>query len=227
MLPMWLTSPLIALVRPAAGAVAGDLWRRWRINRRFASRSPSDKSPIIEKAIAYLDVLLGTNSQLTESVAHLLADLKDTGLLELIARNAFYDIDDEGVRVYFEALFVRHPPNVDLSKRKAACRELFGIIQFMLRESLRIQIDPDLQFIFDSFIDPGSAVDGVSSAGKVRAVIAQIRPDIAKRVGLSGQTILAYKADNSAEASGLNQSQFPAWLYLTPEKVEQQVKVIS
>jgi hypothetical protein len=227
MLPTWLTSPLIALVRPAASAVAGDLWRRWRINRRFASRSPSEKSPIIEKAIADLDVLLGTNAQLTESVAHLLEDLKDTGLLELIARNAFYDIDDEGVRVYFEALFVRHTPNIDLGKRKAACRELFDIIQFMLRESLRIQIDPDLQFIFDSFIDPDSAVDGVPSAAKVRAAMAQIRPDIAKRVGLSGQTILAYKADNSGEASGLNQLQFPAWLYLTPAQLEQQVKFIS
>jgi hypothetical protein len=223
----WLASPLIALVRPAAAAVAGDLWRRWRIGRRFTNRNPSDISPVIDKAIADMQVLVGRNALLTESVANLLDELKRTGLLELIAKDAFYEINDDGVRVYFEVLFARHTPTFDMHERQNACHELYNTIKFILRESIRAQLHSDILFIFDSFVKHSRVDERVSTADKVKAVVAQVRPDIVRQLGLSGQTILTYTAGDSHTVSGLNQSQFPPWLHLAPEQLEQQVKIVS
>src|SRR5262249_49353153 len=130
MLATWLAGPLSALLRPAVNAIAGDLWRRWRIDRRLAKSDPSKTSPVVEKAIADLEILLGKNGKLTESVANLLNDLKGTGLLDLITRDAFYEIHDEGVRVYFEALFARHTPTLDANDRRHACQHLYDTILF-------------------------------------------------------------------------------------------------
>jgi hypothetical protein len=223
----WLVSPLLALVRPATQAVAGDLWRRWRVGRRLTQAKPSEHSKTVTKAISDLEVLLSANAILTEPVARLLDELKDTGLLELIARDAFYEIHDEGVRVYFEAMFARYTREIETNKRQDACHQLYGTIRFLLRESLRAQINSDLLFIFDTVIKTASNDQITSSEQKCRAVIAEIRPDVARRVTLSGLAILAYKAGNSEKVSGLNQQQFPSWLYLTPDQLEQQVKVIS
>src|SRR5436190_17845972 len=112
----WLAGPLIALIRPAASAVAGDIWRRWQIGRRFDNRDPSASSPLITKAISDLEILIGNNALLTTSVAGILDELKLTGLLDLIARDAFYEVDDEVIRIYFEALFARHSPEVPLNQ---------------------------------------------------------------------------------------------------------------
>ncbi len=223
----WLASPLIALLRPAAIAVAGDLWRRWRIGRKFRSNEPSKNSPVIEKVISDLEILIGNNALLTETVANVLDDLTKTGLLELIARDSFYEIQDEGVRVYFEALFARHTPTLAARERQRACQELYSTVRFLLRESVRAQLSSDLLFIFDSFVKRPRSKENLSDSQKTTAVLAQIRPDVVKRIGRSGQTILAYKADESDRVSGLNQAQFPPWLYLSPEWLESQVKIVS
>jgi hypothetical protein len=223
----WLASPLSALLRPAASAIAGDLWRRWHIGRRFVNSTPSENSPWIHKAISDLDVLIGKNALLTDSVAALLDELKSTGILELVARDAFYEIHDEGVRVYFEALFARHTPKLDANETQEACRKLYSTIRFMLRESLRAQVGPDLLFIFDTFLKRNRTDEILSPDDKTKAVLADIRPDIVKRIGLSGQTILAHNGGDSDRVSGLNQLQFPSWIYLSPKQLEPHIMIVS
>jgi hypothetical protein len=109
----WLASPLIALIRPAVSAVGGDIRRRWRIQRKFVNQDPSESSPLMKKAIKDLDILIGNEGLVTQSVADVIEDLKSTGLLELIARDSFYEINDDGIRVYFEAMYARHSPQLD------------------------------------------------------------------------------------------------------------------
>jgi hypothetical protein len=221
----WLASPLIALIRPAANAVAGDIWRRWRIGRRFDSREPSDDSPVVKKAIHDLEILIGSNALLTTSVAAILDELKSTGVLSLIARDAFYGIDSEGTRVYFEALFARHSAQISVREQRDASQRLYETIRFLLRESIRAQIDDDLLFIFDTFLRTERGFKTVAEPHeKIRAVVSEVRPEIAKRVVLSGKTLLSHRTDDSQPPSGLSKRDFPGWLYLTPEQLERQIK---
>jgi hypothetical protein len=223
----WLAGPLGQLVRPAVSAVVGDIWRRWRVNRHFMVRDPLEPTPMVKRAIGDLEIPIGHNTPLTESIANLLEDLKSTGLLGLIARDAFYDADDDGVRFHFEAMFVRHSQHLSVSEQEASCRELYRTIRLLLRESIRIQAGADLLFIFDTFIKPQSRGPEPLPEEKRRLVISDIRPDLVKRIALSGQSLVALHGDPAKRASALDKNQYPAWLYLTPLQLTRQVEAVS
>jgi hypothetical protein len=222
----WLASPLIALIRPAVGAVAGDIFRRWRIQRKFVNQDISESSPVMKKALKDLDILIGNEGLVTQSVADVIEDLKSTGLLELIARDAFYEINDDGIRVYFEAMYARHSPQLDRPQQETASRNLYATIRFMLRESIRAQINNDLLFIYDTTIKNDRARTA-PAADQMRAVLSQIRPDIVKRIGLAGHHLSPPDGDSNERRSGLNRHQFPSWVYLQPEQLKQQIKAVS
>jgi hypothetical protein len=227
MVATWLAGPLGALIRPAVQAVAGDVYRRYRIQKRFAAKEVSEHSPLMRKAIADLDVLIGNEGLLTQSVAGVIDELKSSGILELIARDAFYEIDDPGVRAYFEALFSRHSPSLDRKKQESAGRQLYETIRFMLRESIRFQVNPDLLFIFDSEIKLRPPRYEASDAEKIKAITSQMRPDLVKRINLAGQTLLETRVQSETAISGFERKQFPDWVYLAPADVEKRIRSIS
>jgi len=216
-----LVSPIIALIRPALGAVAGDISRRWRISRQFDRGEVSKTSPFIKKAIADLEILIGKNALLTTTVAAVLEELKTTGLLGVIARDAFYEIHDKGVRTYFEIIFFRHSSTMEKKLQHDACIRLYQTIQSLLRESIRQQIDPSLLFIFDNVNDEDEKLKALPPDDKKQKVISDIRPEVAKRVSLAGQTLLAFKEEESPSAD------LPGWFHLTSEHLVQQIKMIS
>jgi hypothetical protein len=222
-----LIGPLGQLLRPAVGAVVGDIWRRWHVNRRFTMHDQSAQSPVVTKAVHDLEVLIGKNALLTAPIANLLEDLKSTGLLGLIARDAFYDVDDDGVRFHFEAMFARHSQHLSPSEWEAPCNELYRTIRMLLRESIRAQTSADLLFIFDTFVKPQRRGPEPTPDEKRRIVISDIRPDLAKHIALSGQSLVALQGAPSKRHSALDQSQYPPWLYLTPDELSRQVKAVS
>ncbi|QHO77619.1 hypothetical protein ACH79_38250 [Bradyrhizobium sp. CCBAU 051011] len=223
----WLVSPLMALVRPAVSAVAGDVYRRYRIQKKFSAKDPSEQSPVMRKAISDLDVLIGNEGLLTQSVAGVIDELKSSGILELIARDAFYESDDPGVRTYFEALFARHSPGLDRAKQEAACKTLYATIRFMLRESIRLQVNPDLLFVFDTEMKNTRTRREATPSEQIKIVTSEMRPDALKRIALAGQTLLDSRSDASGTLSGLERKQFPDWVYLAPAVVEHKIKHVS
>jgi hypothetical protein len=223
----WLASPLIALIRPAVAAVASDIWRRWQIGRRFidpVSRNSPRTLPQITKAIADLEVLLGNNALITESVAGVLAELKSTGLLKLIAIDAFYHINDNSIKLYFEILFARHQPDLTDKQQRESSEALYDNIRFILRESLRDQLDSNLIFLFDTSEQSGSPL---SEEQKIRTIMSKMRPDVLKSLELPGEALRAFKTKTNVSPSGLNKQHFSECLFFPPEEVAEYVKDIS
>jgi len=220
-----LAPALIGLIRPAAKAVGSDIWRRWHINQQLINSNPSKISPVLKKAITDLEVLLGRDSLLTSAAANLLEDLKSTGLLGLIAQNSFYELQDDGVQFQFEVMFARHFSGSGANKEKL-CGEFFQKITFLLRESIRAQIDDGLLYIFDTNLKSRSG-DINSIENKRTAVVSEIRAELRKRIGLSAQQFLAQAADQRPRVSGLTRDHYPAWLYLSPEELSKRVKIVS
>src|ERR1700730_14839934 len=173
----WLVGPLTAIARPAISAIIGDIWLRWRINRRYVSQVPSEDSPIMVKAISDLEILIGNNALLTSSVANILADLKSSGLIELIARDACYELDDPGIRSLFGALFIRHSTGLKRIKQSEASRKLYNTIRFFLRESIRAQMDRAFLFVFDTFALSKRNRE-IGDTEKLRHVMVLLRPDV-------------------------------------------------
>lgn len=227
MVATWLVSPLAALVRPAVSAVAGDVYRRYRIRKRFAAKDPDEQSPVMRKAISDLDVLIGNEGLLTQSVAGVIDELKSSGIIELIARDSFYASDDPGVRTYFEALFARHSPSLDRAKQESASKTLYATIRFMLRESIRLQVNADMLFVFDTELKNTRTRHDTAVSEQIRAVTSQMRPDVLKRIALAGQALLESRIHTDDKLSGLERKQFPDWVYLAPAHVENKIRHVS
>lgn len=217
----WLASPIFALFRPAAAAVAGDIYRRYKLERSFELGEPSTHSPALVKAIRDLEVFLGKRGQINEAISHFLSELKDTGLLHLIARDAFYDLEDAGVRLQFEAMLERHTQVLTPREQADASRELFNTITFVLRESLRHQTQKDILFVFDSVRGKYAEDD----LGKVRSIVSEVRPDIAKSVSLAARSLIGFSPDSPKKA--IERVQLPSWVYLSPELVAQRLQQIT
>ncbi|MCS3893288.1 GTPase SAR1 family protein [Bradyrhizobium japonicum USDA 38] len=222
-----LIGPLVALVKPAVSAVAGDVYRRYRIQKKFAAKDPSEQSPIMRKALSDLDVLIGNEGLLTQSVSGVIDELKSSGILELIARDAFYENDDPGVRAYFEALFARHSPKLDRAQQEAASKTLYATIRFMLRESIRLQVNPELLFVFDTEMKNSRTRHDTAPSQQIKMVTSDLRPEALKRIALAGQTLVDSRLDESGPLSALERRQFPEWVYLAPALVENKIKHIS
>lgn len=215
----WLLSPIFALIRPAASAVAGDIYRRYKIERSFELGEPSKHSPTLVKAIGDLDVFLGKRGQVNEAVGNFLAELKDTGLLHLVARDAFYELEDAGVRLQFDAMLERHTKVLTAHEQADANRELFKTITFVLRESLRLQTQKDILFVFDSQRTKYAEDD----LGKVRSIVSDVRPDIAKAVSLAARSLVSPGSPKKAS----ERVQLPAWASLSPDLVTERLQQIT
>ncbi|WP_128928762.1 hypothetical protein [Bradyrhizobium guangxiense] len=180
---------------------------------------PSKHSPTLVKAIGDLDVILGKRGQVNEAIGNFLAELKDTGLLHLVARDAFYDLEDAGVRLQFDAMLERHTKVLTAHEQADANRELFKTITFVLRESLRLQTQKDILFVFDSQRTKYAEDD----LGKVRSIVSDVRPDIAKAVSLAARSLVSPGSPKRAS----ERVQLPAWASLSPDLVTERLQQIT
>jgi hypothetical protein len=91
-------------------------------------------------------------------------------------------------------------------------------------------IDPsptiDLLYLFDNALADRDkrAKDDLA---KQNEIIREIRPEVAKNVSLSARSLLGQRAPTKPSSSGYERNNFPAWLYLEPEKCSTMVATIS
>jgi NACHT domain len=215
-----LMSPLLGLVRPAAARIGNDLWRRWKIDRRFVAGTPSTDSPIIRTAISDLQVLIGKNGLLTESLNNFLVELQATGLLISIAKNAFFRGNNTGVRLQFELMYSRHFNEIAVDGEQSNCDKLYDTICFFLRESILEQVSADFSFIAQHSPElfRGRTFDDIRNFSK---------PEMLDSVGLVAEPYIVFDDSSQNRISGLSRASYPSWLYLDPKHISNLLRIVA
>jgi NACHT domain len=213
----WLVSHVIGLLRPAAAAVAGDIYRRFKIERIVQAGEPSRHSPTFIKAVRDLEIFLGNRGEVNEAIGGFLSELKDTGLLYLVALDAFYDLADAGVRLQFDAMLARYIGVLTPKEQVDTGKELFKTVSLVLRESIRLQTSNDILFVFDSL--RSRHID--DDSGKIRAIVSEVRPDISKSVALATRSLIGSVSAPNGRV------QLPGWVSLSPAAITERLEQIA
>jgi hypothetical protein len=215
-----LASQVLNLLRSAVEPVVGDLARRFHLTRTVRNASFSEESPIIQKAIKDLEIVLGHQALVTEEVAALLEELRQTGYFSRLARDAFFQIDDPGIRLKFEVLFDRVVQSND-DRKHDKCQRLYNTLRSIMRESLRRQFRPDLLFLVDTRNIEAGELDKWLDRKLFEIREKHIMPE-----GTSARGILLID-EQKRPVSFFRNDSYPSWLRMDPAQLKNVIAEIN
>src|SRR5579862_5906910 len=144
-----LAGQIFNILRTVAEPIVGDLIRRYKLRTAYAGSDFPKDSKVVKKAVKDLEIVLGHLGLVTRDISDFLDELQHTGYYSRLAHDAFYGINDPGIRLQFEILFDRIVSRQN-SDKQLKCSDFYHAIRKLLRESMRQQFRPDLLFLIDT-----------------------------------------------------------------------------